>query len=68
MHNGIMADMRVTGESLNMFNPTPHPFPGRGGKKRKMAGVKMKKTKFWIQLMVVGSKSCNFARFLENRQ
>lgn len=38
MHNGIMADMRVTGESLNMFNPTPHPFPGRGGEKREMAG------------------------------
>ena len=41
MHNGIMADMRVTGESLNMFNPTPlFPFPGRGGEKRKMAGEK----------------------------
>ena len=37
---GIMADLRVTGESLNMFNPTPHPFPGRGGEKRKMAGKK----------------------------
>jgi len=64
-HYGRHAGNRRIAEHVHA-HPSLLPWQGRG--KKEDSGGKMKKTKFWIQLMVVGSKSCNFARFLENRQ